>query len=80
MIPYEDVEIDIVNPILLLSHIEEDTMLWDQAMKANDKDQFIKAAMSEVESHEMNHHWQVVPMAEIPPNISLPSYSIYNMN
>lgn len=69
--PYEDMEIDIVNPILLLSNVEEDTMYWDQAMKSQDKDQFLKAAMAEIESHEVNQHWKVVPISEIPTNVPI---------
>jgi hypothetical protein len=53
--------IDDVHPVALLSKVDQDTMYWDQAIKANDRDQFIEAAMKEVQTHVDNKHW--VPIA-----------------
>ncbi len=63
---YETI-IDNINPMSLLAQTDADTMYWDQALAQPDADQFIEAAILEVQTHEENGHWIVVPLREIPP-------------
>ena len=63
--------IDEVHSISLLSHVDKDTMYWDQAMHAKDSMQFVKAAMDEVQSHVDNKHWITVSLKDIPKGIKI---------
>jgi hypothetical protein len=60
--------VDNVNPICLLSKTDGGTMYWDQAVRQHDKDEFIKAAVLEVTTHQNNGHWKVIPKDEVPTN------------
>jgi hypothetical protein len=60
--------IDDVNPMSLLSKTDGDTMYWDQAIRQHDSEQFIKAAMDEIMSHQQNKHWEVVERSQVPPD------------
>jgi Reverse transcriptase (RNA-dependent DNA polymerase) len=58
--------IDNVHPMALLSRVDQDTMYWDQAMKAVDSHKFVDAAIKEVETHVENKHWCTIPLNEVP--------------
>jgi Reverse transcriptase (RNA-dependent DNA polymerase) len=58
--------IDNVNPMSLAISVENDTMYWDTAMKQHDAENFVKAAIDEVTSHQENGHWRVVKKDEVP--------------
>jgi hypothetical protein len=58
--------LDNANPMCLLAKTDHDTMYWDQAMKQHDAEQFIKAAIDEVSTHQANGHWEVLPKEEVP--------------
>jgi hypothetical protein len=63
--------IDDVNPFCLLSKTDGDTMYWDTAMRQHDKEDFIKAAIDEVKSHQENGHWKAIPKGEVPEGIKV---------
>jgi hypothetical protein len=49
--PYFDndqLDIDIEDPITIMSHIEEDTMYWDEAMRQPNANKVLEAAIQEV--------------------------------
>ena len=50
-----------MNPIAFLSETQEDTMYFDQAMKAPDCKEFIKACVKEVNNHIDQKHWELIP-------------------
>lgn len=43
-----------------------DIMYLDQALRAEDSHQFIKAMLKEVRTHERRNHWEVIPKTEVP--------------
>jgi Na+-transporting NADH:ubiquinone oxidoreductase subunit NqrF len=51
---------------LMIAKADEDTMYWDQAMKQPDSENFLQAAFDEIKTHEENHHWEVVPIEDLP--------------
>ena len=63
--------VDEIHPISLLSKVDQDTMYWDQAIKAKDSNQFVKAAIDEIQSHVDNKHWVTVLLEDIPKGIKI---------
>lgn len=63
---YADYEINNHHPVLLVSQAELDTMYLDQALKAADKAEFIKAMVEEVKLQTKNGHWQIIPVEDVP--------------
>ena len=63
--------VDEVNPMALLTKTDQDTMYWDQAIKASDSDKFVKAALDEVQTHEDNKHWIAIPLTEVPEGVRI---------
>jgi hypothetical protein len=62
------------NPVAFLAHANKDTMYFHQAMKAPDRDEFIKAVVKEVNDHIENKHWELVPRESVPRGVDvLPS-------
>ena len=43
-----------------------DILYWDQAMKAPDRDKFIKAVRIELDGHEKVGNYEPVPLNEVP--------------
>ena len=55
-----------INPMTLMSQIDEVTMYFDQAMNEPDSQQFLQTAVDEISTHQKNHHWVLVPIADLP--------------
>jgi Reverse transcriptase (RNA-dependent DNA polymerase) len=53
-------------PISLMASTDQDTMYWDQAMKQPDAQKFLEAALDEIRTHEVNKHWEVIPIDQLP--------------
>ncbi len=53
-------------PFAYLAKTDEDTMYFDQAMAAPDRDEFIQAVVKEVNAHIERKHWELVPRSEVP--------------
>jgi hypothetical protein len=64
----DQLDIDIKDPISIMSHIEKDTMYWDEAMRQPDADKFLEAAIQEVNTHSNFKHWKVIPISKVPKN------------
>jgi Reverse transcriptase (RNA-dependent DNA polymerase) len=64
-------DIDGINPLAMLAKTDEDTMYWHQALQQPDSAQFIQAAKDEINTHEINKHWEVVSMDQIPKNMPI---------
>ena len=43
-----------------------DTMYYSNALKAPDKEQFIKAMKKDILDHETRNHWELVPQLQVP--------------
>ena len=48
-----------------------DILYWDQAMKAHDRDKFIKAVGVELDGHEKMGNYEPIPLSEIPKGAKL---------
>jgi hypothetical protein len=53
-------------PISLMAKTDQDTMYWGQAMKQLDAQQILEAALDEIRTHEVNKHWEVIPVNQLP--------------
>jgi Reverse transcriptase (RNA-dependent DNA polymerase) len=54
------------DPIAFAASNNPDIMYLNEAMAAPDKEEFRKAMLKEVESHELNQHWELVKRADLP--------------
>jgi hypothetical protein len=57
---------EMTDPVAFLVKTNRDTMYFDQAMREPDADEFIKAAVKEINDHIENKHWELVPRSEVP--------------
>ena len=48
-----------------------DILYLDEALKAPDRDEFIKAMLKEVRDHECRGHWKVVPSSKVPKGVKI---------
>jgi hypothetical protein len=46
-------------------------MYWHQALQQPDSAQFIQAAKDEINTYEINKHWEVVLMDQVPKNMPI---------
>jgi Reverse transcriptase (RNA-dependent DNA polymerase) len=58
--------LDNTHVLALAASNDPDTMYWDQAIKQPDSQEFIKAAIDEISTHQENGHWEVVPKEIVP--------------
>ena len=40
-------------------------------MKETDHEQFRRSVLKEIQDHETNQHWEVIPKQDMPPNTKL---------
>jgi Reverse transcriptase (RNA-dependent DNA polymerase) len=66
-----EIFVDNINPLSVLAQGNGDTMYWDQAMQQPDANEFLKAAIDEVQAHEDRKHWQVLPISEVPKGVRI---------
>jgi Reverse transcriptase (RNA-dependent DNA polymerase)/GAG-pre-integrase domain len=59
---------DYMHPIALGASSDPDIMYLQEALKAPDRNEFIKAMEKEVNSHMNNHNWQIISRAKVPSN------------
>jgi hypothetical protein len=64
----EQLDIDIEDPISIMSHIEKDMMYWDEAMQQPDANKFLEAAIQEVNTNSKFKHWKIIPISKVPEN------------
>ena len=65
--PYDPYDNDMTaDPIALAASADPDTMYFHQAMKQPDRRQFQQAMQDEVNAHQNNGHWIIVPRSEVP--------------
>jgi hypothetical protein len=62
---------DMKDPVAFMSSTDEDTMYYDQAMKAPDKQNFIEAIVKEVNDHITSKHWILIPMSKVPKGVKV---------
>ena len=54
------------DPIAFKATEYPDNMYYHQALRAPDKDEFLKAIIKEVNDHIDGNHWELVPVSEVP--------------
>jgi hypothetical protein len=67
----EDFEIQeqMADPIAFAATSNPDTMYLHQALRAPDREEFIKAMKQEIKDHEDLQHWELVPKSELPQDM-----------
>ena len=56
---------------LTMSTIIGDVMYLHQALKQPDKEEFLKAMIKEIDTHQKRKHWKVIPIKEVPENVKI---------
>jgi hypothetical protein len=62
------------DPLTVMTSIENDTMYWDEAMRQPDALKFYDAAIKEIESHNKNTNWKIVPIKEVSKGMQVLDY------
>jgi hypothetical protein len=62
---------DMKDPVAFMSSTDEDTMYFDQAMKAPDKQNFVEAIVKEVNDHITSKHWILIPRSKVPEGVKV---------
>ena len=56
---------ELQDPIYFQDQLDKDAVYYNQAMKANDKNEFQRAMKKELDAHSDRKHWEVVPKNEV---------------
>ena len=59
------------NEHLIMSTVIGDVMYLHQALKQPDKEEFLKAMVKEITTHQKRINWKVVPIKEVPENVRI---------
>ena len=59
------------NPLAFAASDNPDILYWDQAMKAHDRDKFIKAVGIELDGHERMGNYEPIPIDKVPKGTKL---------
>ena len=59
------------NPIAFAASADPDIMYCHQAMREPDHEQFRRSVLKEIQDHETNPHWEVIPKQDMPRNTKL---------
>jgi hypothetical protein len=60
---------EMTDPIAFLAKRDEDTVYFHQAMKAPDRDEFVKVIVKEMNDHIVSKHWELVPRRDVPAGV-----------
>ena len=60
-----DGSMNYLHPLSLISQPSNDTFYFHQAMQEDDRDEFIKAMVKELEDHRKHNHWKLIHRSEI---------------
>jgi hypothetical protein len=56
---------NMTDPIAFLAKTDEGTMYFHQAMKAPDRDEFVKAIVKEMNDHIVSKNWELIPRQDV---------------
>jgi len=59
------------HPIAFMTHTDGDTMYFDEAMRAPDRSEFVKACIKEMNDHIERKHWELVPRNKVPKGVKI---------
>ena len=59
------------NPMAFAAMDNPDILYWDQAMRAHDRDKFIKAVWIELDRHEKMGNYEPIPLNKVPKGTKL---------
>jgi hypothetical protein len=62
---------EMTDPIAFLAKTDKDTMYFHQAMKAPDRDEFVKATVKEMNDHIVSKNWELVPRQDVPAGVKV---------
>lgn len=66
-----DEQDDMRDPVSFAASTNPDVLYYNEAMAADDSEQFSEAMMKEVKSHENNEHWQIVRRSDVPEDMPI---------
>ncbi len=71
---WDEQNIDHVNPIALAASTDPDVMYFHEILREPDKEEFLKSMQLEINGHNDNKNWEIVPRSQVPAHIKvLPS-------
>jgi len=56
---------------IIMSAVVGDVMHLHQALMQPDREEFLKAMVQEISTHQKRKHWKVVPIEEVPKNTKI---------
>jgi hypothetical protein len=62
---------DMTDPIAFLEKADEDTMYFQQAMKAPNNEEFVNAIVKEMNNHIVSKKWELVPRLDVPEGVKV---------
>jgi hypothetical protein len=62
---------DMTDPIAFLAKTDKYTMYFHQAMKAPDREEFVKAIVKEMNYHIVSKNWELVPRQDVPEGVKV---------
>lgn len=60
-----DGSMNYLHPLSLISQPSNDTFYFHQAIQEDERDEFVKAMVKELEDHRINNHWKLVHRSDI---------------
>jgi hypothetical protein len=54
------------HPIAFLTEMMGGVMYLNQALRQPDSKEFVQAVIKEVNGHDDNNHWKLIPRTEVP--------------
>jgi hypothetical protein len=59
------------DPVAFMYETDEETMYYDQAMRAPDRQNFVEAVVKEVNDHITSKHWILIPISQVPKGVKV---------
>ena len=59
------------NPLAFAASDNPDILYWDQAMRAHDRDKFIKAVGIKLDGHKRMGNYEPIPLDQVPTDTKL---------
>ncbi len=71
---WEEQESDFTNPVAYAASTDPDVMYFHEILREPDKQEFLNSMQKEIDGHNENKNWELVPRSQVPSHIKvLPS-------
>jgi hypothetical protein len=68
---WNELSIDHMNPIALAASTDPDIMYFHEILNEPDKEEFLKAMQNEINGHNENQNWEVIPRSQVPAHCKI---------